>query len=68
LDAAVCRPYENYQLTWQKNLKADSFMASYSLTEAWDHFRHCRGRPPTPEEQTEIQVELKFQGNLYWLK
>ena len=68
LDAAVRQCYGNYHLKWQKNLKADSSMAYYSLKEAWDHFRHCWGRPPTSAEKTEIQAELKYQNNLYWLK
>ena len=68
LDAAVHQCYGNYHLKWQKNLKADSSMAYYSLKEAWDHFRHCWGRPPTSAEKTEIQAELKYQDNLYWLK
>ena len=51
VDAAIPRSYGKYHLKWQKNLKADSSMAYYSLTEAWGHFRHYWGRPPPQQRK-----------------
>jgi cyclopropane fatty-acyl-phospholipid synthase-like methyltransferase len=68
LDAENRRRHHKYKLKWQQNLKTDSSMAYYSLTEAWDHFRHYWGRPPTSAEKAGIESELIFQKNLYLLK
>lgn len=68
LDTAIRRCYGRYQLAWAQTLQADCSMAYNSLAEAWDHFRHCWGRPPTLTEKTEIRAELTLQDNLYWLK
>lgn len=66
--AAAHREGGDYTLQWHRRWQTDSSTAYRSLAEAWEHFRHHWGRPPTPAEKAAIERELTYRDGRYWLQ